>query len=69
MGLTAGAGGSMHYHPAASPDGKWLVHGSKRGGVRQVYIMWLSDKRERRITDLKTGHAAMWACWQPRAAP
>jgi hypothetical protein len=30
--------------------------------------MRLSDKKEWRITDLKKGHAAMWAGWQPRAA-
>src|SRR5438132_13872984 len=67
--LTDTPAGSMHYHPAASPDGKWLVYGSKRDGVRQLYVMRLSDKKEHRITDLKKGHAAMWACWQPRAAP
>jgi Tol biopolymer transport system component len=61
--------GSMHYHPAASPDGKWLVYGSKRDGVRQLYVMRLGDRKEHRITDLKKGHAAMWASWQPRPAP
>jgi TolB protein len=57
--------GAMHYHPAPSPDGKWVVYGSKRDGVRQLYVMRLSDKKERRITDLKKGHAAMWPHWQP----
>jgi TolB protein len=65
--LTEKPAGSMHYHPAASPDGKWLLYGSKRNGVRQLYIMRLSDKKEHRITDLKKGHAAMWAHWQPAA--
>jgi hypothetical protein len=59
--LTETAVGSMHYLLAASPDGKWLVYGSKRDGVRQLYVMRLSDKKEHRITDLKKGHAAMWA--------
>jgi hypothetical protein len=27
--------------------------------------MRLSDGKERRITDLKAGHAAMWPHWQP----
>ena len=67
--LTDTAAGSMHYHPAPSPDGKWLVYGSKREGVRQLYLMRLSDRKEHRITDLKKGHAAMWSSWQPRAAP
>jgi TolB protein len=61
--------GSMHYHPAPSPDGKWLVYGSKRDGVRQLYAMRLSDKKEWRITDLAKGRAAMWPSWQPSAAP
>jgi Tol biopolymer transport system component len=65
--LTETAAGSMHYHPEASPDGKWLLYGSKRAGVRQLYVMRLSDKKEWRITDLKKGHAAMWAHWQPAA--
>jgi Tol biopolymer transport system component len=67
--LTDTAAGSMHYHPQPAPDGKWLVYGSKRDGVRQLYVMRLSDRKEHRITDLKKGHAAMWSSWQPRAAP
>jgi WD40 repeat protein len=63
--LTKTPPGSMHYHPAASPDGKWLAYGSKRDGIRQLYVMRLSDKKEHRITDLKKGHAAMWPIWQP----
>jgi Tol biopolymer transport system component len=67
--LTETPAGSMHYHPAASPDGRWLVYGSKRDGVRQLYVMRLGDKKEWRITDLKKGRAAMWPHWQSRAAP
>jgi Tol biopolymer transport system component len=67
--LTDAAAGSMHYHPVPSPDGKWLVYGSKRGGVRQLYVMRLSDRKEHCITDLKKGHAAMWASWQPAPRP
>jgi hypothetical protein len=58
----------MHYHPAPSSDGKWLAYGSKRDGVRQLYVMRLSDKKERRITDFAKGHSAMWPHWQPRVA-
>jgi hypothetical protein len=29
--------------------------------------MRLSDKKERRLTDLAKGHAAMWPHWQPAA--
>ncbi len=63
--LTDTPAGSMHYHPQPSADGKWLVYGSKRDGVRQLYVMRLSDKKEHGITDLKEGQAGMWAHWPP----
>ncbi len=56
---------TLHYHPQPSPDGKYLVYGSKRKGVRQLFVMNLEDKTEKQITDLKTGMAAMWPHWQP----
>jgi Tol biopolymer transport system component len=59
--------GTVHYHPRPSPDGKWLLYGSKRDGVRQLYLMRLEDRKERRLTDLAKGHAAMWPSWQPAA--
>jgi Tol biopolymer transport system component len=64
--LTDTPAGSLHYHPQPSRDGKWLVYGSKRDGVRQLYLMRLDGKRERRLTDLAAGRAAMWPHWQPR---
>ncbi len=67
--LTDTPAGSMHYHPTPAPDGKWLLYGSKRDGVRQLYVMRLSDRKEWRITDLKKGHGAMWPIWQRRAVP
>jgi Tol biopolymer transport system component len=63
--LSDGPVGALHYHPQASPDGKWLVYGSQRGGVRQLYVMRLEDKKERRITDVEEGRAALWPHWQP----
>jgi Tol biopolymer transport system component len=63
--LTNGPAGSRHYHPQPSPDGSWLAYGSKRAGVRQLYVMRLEDKKEHLITDLKEGRAAMWPYWQP----
>ena len=65
--LTDTRAGSMHYHPAPSPDGKWLLYGSKRDGVRNLYLMRLEDRKERRLTDLAKGRAAMWPHWQPAA--
>jgi Tol biopolymer transport system component len=55
----------LQYHPQPSPDGKWLAYGSKRDGVRQLYVMRLADKKEYRITNLEKGHAAMWPHWRP----
>jgi Tol biopolymer transport system component/photosystem II stability/assembly factor-like uncharacterized protein len=63
--LTDAPAGSLHYHPRPSPDGKWLAYGSRRDGVRQLFVMRLADGKERRVTDLKEGHAAMWPYWQP----
>lgn len=63
--LTHSAEGTLHYHPQPSPDGKWLVYGSKRDGVRQLFVFRLLDGKEQRITELKSGHAAMWPHWQP----
>jgi len=65
--LTDTPAGSMHYHPNPSADGKWLLYGSKRDGVRQLYVMRLGDRTEWRLTDHARGRAAMWPSWQPRA--
>jgi Tol biopolymer transport system component len=67
--LTRSKSGWLHYHPQPSPDGHWLAFGSKQDGVRQLYVMRLSDKSVHRLTDLKRGHAAMWAHWQPESTP
>ncbi len=66
--LTKSADGSLHYHPQPSPDGKWIAYGSMRDGVRNIYVMNLSDRTEKRITDLKAGAGAMWPHWQPVGA-
>jgi TolB protein len=66
--LTDSPPGTLHYHPQPSPDGEWLVYGSKRDGIRQLYVMRLSDQSETRITNLTSGQAAMWAHWRPLSA-
>lgn len=66
--LTASAQGTLHYHPKPSPDGNWIVYGSKRNGIRNLYAMRLSDRQEHALTDVPQGHAAMHAYWQPRSA-
>ena len=65
--LTKSADGVLHYHPQPSPDGKSITYGSKREGIRQLFVMRLADRAETRITNLKAGHAAMWPHWQPVA--
>jgi Tol biopolymer transport system component len=63
--LTTSAPGVTHYHPQPSPDGRWLAYGSRRNGVRQIFVMNLSTHEEKQVTDLPAGHGAMWAYWQP----
>jgi len=41
--------------------------GVARDGIRQLFVMRLADRSERRLTDLESGRAAMWAHWQPVA--
>lgn len=67
--LTESAPGTLHYHPQPSPDGQWLAFGSKRSGVRQIFVMHLSDRAEQQITRLPPGRGAMWPHWQPGVAP
>lgn len=57
--------GTLHYHPQPSADGRQLLYGSKRDGVRQLFVRTLGDGHERQLTDLPPGHGAMWAHWQP----
>jgi TolB protein len=63
--LTHPAKGTLHYHPQPSADGQRVLYGSKRDGVRQLYVRHLTTGQEERITDLTKGHAAMWGHWQP----
>lgn len=62
--LTNSPAGWNFYHPNPSPDGRWLQYGSKRNGVRNLYLRRLSDGREFPLTHLPIGHAAMWMHWQ-----
>jgi len=57
--------GVLHYHPNASPDGKQVLFGATRDGVRQLYTANPDGSEARPITALTKGHAAMWAHWQP----
>ena len=63
--LTWSPAGWSYYHPRPSPDGCRLAYGSKRNGVRQLYVMDLCSRCECQLTDLEYGTAAMWINWQP----
>jgi TolB protein len=66
--LTRSPRGTLHYHPQPSADGRHLAFGSKRDGIRQLFVMQLADCSETRITDLSAGRGALWAHWQPEGA-
>ena len=59
--------GSLHDHPTPSPDGKQSLSGSKRDGVRRLFMMNLADRGERQRTGHNSGRAVMWPHWQPVA--
>ena len=66
--MTRSPTGTIHYHPTPSPDGQWLAYGSKRSGVRQIFVLDLKSLEEKQITQLEKGHAAMWPHWRPEQA-
>lgn len=63
--LTKTPDGTTHYHPTPSGDGRQLLYGSKRNGIRQLFVMTLADLGETQLTHLKIGFGAMWPHWQP----
>ena len=63
--LSRSAPGVSHYHVTASRDGRMIVFGATRDGVRQLYVANPDGAGLRKITDSKKGHGAMWAHWQP----
>ncbi len=63
--LTKSPDGTRHYHPEPSADGKRLLYGSMRDGVRDICVMQLADHTEKRVTNYKVGQGAMWPHWQP----
>jgi TolB protein len=66
--LTTSKPGTLHYHTQISPNGAWLVCGSNRTGIRQLYVMTAGGKNAKPITSVGPGHGAMWAHWQPVGA-
>ena len=63
--LTTSQEGTLHYHPKPSNDGNWLLYGSMRNGVRQLFVRNLKTSAEHQITHLTKGRGARWPHWQP----
>jgi len=63
--LTQSAPGVLNYHPRPSPDGEWVLFGSNRDGVRQLYVARANGADPYPITHLRRGWGAMWPHWQP----
>lgn len=63
--LTRSAPGTWHYHPTPLPSGGWLAYGSRRNGIRQIIARELETGRETQLTQMATGHGALWPHWRP----
>lgn len=63
--LTTSRPGTRHYHPSVSSDGKWILFGSDRSGIMQLYVATIDGKEMRPITHVPAGHSAMHGHWQP----
>ena len=62
--LTRSPPGTRHYHPAVSPDGKWILFGSDRSGTMQLYVATIDGENPRPITNVPASHCAMHGHWQ-----
>lgn len=63
--LTTSQPGVRHYHPSPSPDGRWLLFGSDRSGVMQLYVARADGSAARPVTAVPAGSCAMHGHWQP----
>ncbi len=63
--LTNSAPCVRHYHPSPSPDGRWLLFGSDRSGVMQLYVARADGSSAESVTDVPAGWCAMHGHWQP----
>ncbi len=65
--LTESPPGVRHYHPAPSPDGQWILFGSDRSGIMQLYVARSDGSDAQPVTDVAPGWCAMHGRWQPAA--
>ncbi|MCU0873683.1 MAG: hypothetical protein MUE50_15205 [Pirellulaceae bacterium] len=63
--LTKSAPVVRHYHPSPSPDGRWVLFGSDRNGVMQLYVARADGTQARTVTNVPAGSCAMHGHWQP----
>jgi Tol biopolymer transport system component len=63
--LSRSGPGVLHYHPSASPDGRQVLFGATRDGVRQLYSANADGSEARPVSAVNKGHAAMHGHWQP----
>lgn len=63
--LTKSTTGTRHYHPSPSPDGQWVLFGSDRSGVMQLYVARADGSDARAVTNVPATHCAMHGHWQP----
>lgn len=67
--LTKSKPSTRHYHPAVSPDGKWVLFGSDRSGVMQLYVAGADGSEAHPVTSVAANSCAMHGHWQPVATP
>lgn len=63
--LTKSLAKTRHYHPSPSPDGRWLLFGSDRSGIMQLYVANADGTDARPVTNVPDGSCAMHGHWQP----
>jgi Tol biopolymer transport system component len=64
--LTRSRPGVFNYLPQVSPDSRWVVFGSTRSGVRQLYVARADGSGVYPITKVKAGWGAFLPYWRPK---
>lgn len=62
--LTHSKPGTRHYHPAVSPNHRWVLYGSDCDGAMQLYVAGIDGGGAKRITNVSDGYCAMHGMWR-----